>query len=240
MAPMIETRALSRRYQMGEVEVAALRDVSLRVEAGEAVAIIGASGSGKSTLMGLLGCLDRPSDGQYLFDGQDVGRLTRAQLADLRNRSIGFVFQSFNLLPRASALENVELPLIYAGLRARERRRRALEMLEAVGLGERAHHLPAQLSGGQQQRVAIARALANRPRLLLADEPTGALDSATSTALLSLLSDINRQGLTLVLITHDPAVAAAMPRVIRLADGQVQSDSPGLLRLTTPVVAAAE
>lgn len=240
MAPIIETRDLSRHYRMGEVDVAALRGVSLTIEAGEAVAIVGASGSGKSTLMGILGCLDWPSDGQYLFDGQEVARLTRAQLAHLRNRSIGFVFQNFNLLHRASALENVELPLIYGGMRARERRRRALEVLEAVGLGDRAHHLPTQLSGGQQQRVAVARALANRPRLLLADEPTGALDSATSASLLSLLTGINRQGLTLVLITHDPAVAAAMPRVIRLADGQIQSDDAVLLNRKNPIVAAAE
>jgi len=222
---MIETRNLGKLYRMGDVEVAALRGVNLSIAAGEAVAIVGASGSGKSTLMSLLGCLDRPTSGHYLFDGQDVGRLSPAALADLRNRAIGFVFQSFNLLPRATALENVELPLVYRGLRARVRRDRAQEMLQAVGLGDRAHHLPAQLSGGQQQRVAIARALAARPRLLLADEPTGALDSTTSAALMALLGAINRDGLTLVLITHDPAVAAALPRVLTLADGQLRTDS---------------
>lgn len=221
---MIVTQGLGKRFRMGDVDVDALADVNLTIATGEAVAIMGTSGSGKSTLMSLLGCLDRPSCGRYLLDGEDIGRLSRMRLAQVRNKRIGFVFQSFNLLARASALENVELPLVYAGLHGRERRRRAWEMLEAVGIADRAHHLPAQLSGGQQQRVAVARALAGKPDLLLADEPTGALDSLTSEALMALLFQIHAQGLTVVLITHDPAIAATMPRVVKLKDGRVQSD----------------
>jgi putative ABC transport system ATP-binding protein len=221
---MIETFALGKRFQMGEVTVDALVDVTFKVAAGESVAIIGASGSGKSTLMNVLGCLDLPSSGRYRLAGQDVAGLSRARLAAFRNRHIGFVFQGFNLLARATALENVELPLIYAGLSGRERRRRAREMLDAVGLADRAHHLPAQLSGGQQQRVAIARALVNEPKLLLADEPTGSLDSRASEAIMNLLTGLNAQGRTLVLITHDPSVAAAMPRIITLHDGRILSD----------------
>lgn len=227
---MIETRGLGKRFRMGDIDVDALADVNLTIATGEAVAIMGTSGSGKSTLMSLLGCLDRPSSGQYLLDGEDIGRLSRTRLAQVRNKRIGFVFQSFNLLARASALENVELPMVYAGLRGRERRRRAWEMLEAVGIADRAHHLPAQLSGGQQQRVAIARALAGKPDLLLADEPTGALDSRTTEALMALLFEIHAQGLTLVLITHDPAIAATLPRIVKLKDGRVQSDEQTRVR----------
>jgi putative ABC transport system ATP-binding protein len=221
---MIRTEGLGKRFRMGDTDVHALSDVTLSIAAGEAVAIMGSSGSGKSTLMTLLGCLDRPSSGRYLLNGEDIGRLSRARLAQVRNSRIGFVFQNFNLLARASALENVELPLVYAGMGGRERRRRAREMLEAVGIADRAHHHPAQLSGGQQQRVAVARALAGKPDILLADEPTGALDSRTSDALMLLLSQINAQGVTLVVITHDPAVADSMPRVITLKDGRMQSD----------------
>jgi putative ABC transport system ATP-binding protein len=221
---MIETFALGKRFQMGEATVDALVDVTFKVAAGESVAIIGASGSGKSTLMNVLGCLDLPSSGTYRLAGHDVAGLSRARLAAFRNSHIGFVFQGFNLLARATALENVELPLVYAGLTGRARRLRAREMLDAVGLADRSHHLPAQLSGGQQQRVAIARALVNEPKLLLADEPTGSLDSRSSEAIMTLLADLTAQGRTLVLITHDPALAAAMPRVITLHDGRILSD----------------
>jgi putative ABC transport system ATP-binding protein len=223
--PLIATEAISKRYRMGDVDVGALVDVTLTIEPGEAVAIMGPSGSGKSTLMNLLGCLDTASSGRYLLDGQDVGRLSRTKLAAVRNRQIGFIFQSFNLLARATALENVELPLIYAGWGGRRRRRRALELLEAVGLADRAHHRPSQLSGGEQQRVAIARALANGPKLLLADEPTGSLDSQSSKSIMRLLGEISARGLTLVLITHDGTLAATMPRVIALHDGRVVSDT---------------
>jgi putative ABC transport system ATP-binding protein len=223
--PIIETRQISKQYRMGDVTVDALVEISLSIEAGEAVAIMGASGSGKSTLVNLLGCLDTPTRGSYLLDGEDVARKGRAALAHLRNRQIGFVFQSFNLLARATAIENIELPLIYAGQGARERRRRATELLETVGLGDRAHHLPSQLSGGQQQRVAIARALAMAPKVLLADEPTGSLDSQTSTVILEILETINRQGITLLLITHDPRIASSMRRVVQLHDGRIISDA---------------
>jgi putative ABC transport system ATP-binding protein len=232
--PIIEARDLAKTFRVGDIEVEALAGVTLRIEAGESVAIVGASGSGKSTLASLIGCLDLPSGGEYRLAGQDISRLRRAELAGFRNRSIGFVFQGFNLLARASALENVELPLVYAGEGSRARRRRALEMLDAVGLGDRAHHRPSQLSGGQQQRVAIARALVNRPRLLLADEPTGALDSRSSAAVLGLLLDANARGVTLVLITHDHEVAAAMSRVITLHDGRIVSD------IVSPLPVAAE
>jgi putative ABC transport system ATP-binding protein len=221
---IIETRQVSKQYRIGNVTVDALVDVSLSIETGEAVAIMGASGSGKSTLVNLLGCLDTPTSGNYLLDGEDVGQKGRAALARLRNRQIGFVFQSFNLLPRATAIENVELPLTYAGLGAKQRRRRALELMDAVGLGDRSHHLPSQLSGGQQQRVAIARALAMSPKVLLADEPTGSLDSRTSKAILGLLESINQQGITVLLITHDPTIAASMRRVVQLHDGRIIAD----------------
>ena len=223
--PLIELRNVAKRYQLGEVAVNALRDVSLIIARGEFVAIMGASGSGKSTLMNIIGCLDRPTDGSYRLDGVEMARQGREALANLRNRTLGFVFQSFNLLPRTTALENVELPLIYGGVRARERRRRARQALDRVGLGDRVHHHPNQLSGGQQQRVAIARALVGRPKLVLADEPTGNLDSAASAEMMSLLRGLRDDGITLVLVTHEPDIAAYAERVIVFKDGLVCSDS---------------
>jgi len=223
--PLIELRRVAKTYHLGEVEVNALRDVSLSIARGEFVAIMGASGSGKSTLMNIIGCLDRPTDGSYRLDGVEMARQGREALANLRNRTLGFVFQSFNLLPRTTALENVELPLIYGGVRARERRRRARQALDRVGLGDRVHHHPNQLSGGQQQRVAIARALVGRPKLVLADEPTGNLDSAASAEMMSLLRGLRDDGITLVLVTHEPDIAAYAERVIVFKDGLVCSDS---------------
>jgi putative ABC transport system ATP-binding protein len=222
---LIELRALSKTYDTGEVQVHALREVTLDIDSGESVAIMGASGSGKSTLMNVLGCLDRPTGGTYRLDGRAVGELNRDRLAEIRNRTIGFVFQSFNLLPRTSALENVELPLMYAGLHGRERHRRARAALERVGLADRREHHPNQLSGGQQQRVAIARALVCEPRLILADEPTGNLDSRTSDEVIALFQDLVATGITLVLVTHEPDVAAHAARVIEMRDGLLRSDA---------------
>jgi len=224
MPVLIETRELSKSYLMGNNEVQALRSVSLQIDPGDFVAIMGASGSGKSTFMNLLGCLDQASSGQYFLAGQEVSRKTADELADLRNRYIGFVFQQFNLLPRTSALEQVELPLMYAGVSAKERRERARLCLNEVGLSERAHHLPTQLSGGQQQRVAIARALVNRPMLILADEPTGALDTQTSAEVMQLLTRLNEQGMTVVLVTHEPDIASYARRKIVFRDGRVVED----------------
>jgi putative ABC transport system ATP-binding protein len=224
---MIEIRDLEKIYQMGEETVAALAGVSLTIERGEHTAIIGPSGSGKSSLMNILGGLDRPTRGTYRFEGEDVGHMDDDSLADFRSRRIGFVFQSFQLLPRLSALQNVELPMVYAGLLPAERRERAAAMLDRVGLGSRMGHRPTQLSGGQQQRVAIARALANAPDLLLADEPTGALDSQTGKDVLALFHQLNAEGLTIVIVTHDHDVAAQAGRRVTFRDGLIVSDDKG-------------
>lgn len=221
---LIEARGLTKVYAMGGQTVHALRGVSLDIEEGEFVAIMGASGSGKSTLMNILGCLDQPTEGSLRLAGEPVDGMQPDQLASIRNRRIGFVFQQFNLLPRTSALENVELPMVYAGVRAPERRARALESLAKVGLGERANHTPAELSGGQQQRVAIARALVNNPQLILADEPTGALDSQTSEEIMRLLAGLNAQGMTVVLVTHEHDIAAWAKRRIVFRDGHIVED----------------
>ena len=224
---VIDIRRLDKVYDTGAVRVHALRDVSLEVAPGDFVAIMGASGSGKSTLMNILGCLDRPTRGTYLLDGEDVSTLDKDGRADIRNRKIGFVFQGFNLLPRTSALENVELPLIYSGLNAAERTRRSRAALDVVGLGHRERSYSSQLSGGQQQRVAIARALVNRPSLVLADEPTGNLDTRTSVEIMSLFQRLNREaGITVVLVTHEPDIAQYARRIITVRDGRVVQDRP--------------
>jgi len=219
---MLELQEITKVYQLGKVSVPALRGVSFRVERGEIVAIMGPSGSGKSTLLNILGCLDLPTQGRYILDGVDVSRLSGNALATIRNRKIGFVFKQFNLLGRATALRNVELPLLYAGVE-RDRRKRALAALEAVGLADRVHHRPLEMSGGEQQRVAIARAIVNDPAIILADEPTGNLDSKTGSVIMQLLLELNRtRGLTLVLVTHDPTIGAMAQRILRLRDGQLE------------------
>jgi putative ABC transport system ATP-binding protein len=223
--PVIELRAATKTYQLGEIEVRALRGVSVRIERGEMVAIMGSSGSGKSTLMNIIGCLDSPSTGSYLLDGVDVRRFTEDELADVRNRKLGFVFQSFNLVARTRAQAQVELPLAYAGVGRAERRERAAAALAMVGLADRADHLPSELSGGQQQRVAVARAVVTNPALILADEPTGNLDSVSTDEILSIFERLNAEGRTVVLITHEPDVAARASRVIRLSDGQIIEDT---------------
>ncbi len=220
---MITLEGITKIYRTGEVEVAALKGISIHIPEGEFVAIMGPSGSGKSTLMNLIGCLDQPSSGRYILDGYDVSALTDDQLAWIRNRKIGFVFQSYNLIPRASAVHNVEMPLIYAGDN-QQRRERAMAALDSVGLLERAGHLPNELSGGQQQRVAVARALVTDPAILLADEPTGNLDSESSLEIMKLLRDLNQQGRTIVLITHEPDIAAFAQRAVRVRDGVIVSD----------------
>jgi putative ABC transport system ATP-binding protein len=223
-APLIQLEQVSKVYRMGDVEVPALRGVTLRVDQGEFVAIMGASGSGKSTLMNIMGCLDRPTGGRYRLEEREVSNLSRNELAKIRNQTIGFVFQSFNLLSRTTALENVELPLMYRGLSRRERRRRAAEALGRVDLGDRMDHYPNQLSGGQQQRVAIARALVSDPKVILADEPTGNLDSRTSVEVMSLLQELGRSQITVLLVTHEADIARYASRVITVKDGLVRLD----------------
>jgi putative ABC transport system ATP-binding protein len=225
--PVIDLAGVTKTYAMGELAVHALRGVSLRIGRGELVAIMGSSGSGKSTLMHILGCLDAPTTGRYLLDGVDVRTFGEDELSDVRNRTIGFVFQSFNLVPRTSALANVELPLAYAGLPRGERRQRARRALAAVGMADRLAHLPSELSGGQQQRVAVARAIVTNPRIVLADEPTGNLDSHSTDEVLTLFERLNDEGRTIILITHEQHVAARARRVVRLADGRVVEDRLG-------------
>ncbi len=219
---MIELGNVTKVYKMGKVEVYALRGINLSIKQGEMVSIVGASGSGKSTLLNVIGCLDRPTSGRYLFDGDDVGKLNDNKLAEMRNKKFGFVFQDYNLLSRASALSNVELPLIYSS--SRKKNKQAMEALERVGLGARAKHKPTELSGGEQQRVAIARALVNSPALILADEPTGNLDSASTAEIISIFRQLNGDGITVVIVTHEKDIAAQTQRIIRLRDGEIISD----------------
>ena len=227
---MIELENITKIYRMGKVEVPALRGITLNIEKGEMLAIIGASGSGKSTLMNIIGCLDKPTLGSYLFEGADVSRLNDNKLAEIRSKKLGFVFQEYNLLSRASAVANVELPLVYGD--GRNRRKRALEALERVGLAERANHRPTELSGGEQQRVAIARALVNNPAVILADEPTGNLDSASTAEIVSIFRELNRDGITVVIVTHEMDIAEQTQRIIRLYDGKIISDEK--VTQTTP------
>jgi putative ABC transport system ATP-binding protein len=230
MDQIIQLRNITRVFDTGDVQVHALRGITLDVVSGDCIAIMGSSGSGKSTLMNILGCLDRPTAGTYHLVGEDTGQLSRNRLAEIRNRTIGFVFQNFNLLPRTSALENVELPLLYRGVGARERKKLAIEALERVGLADRMYHAPNQLSGGQQQRVAVARALVARPSVILADEPTGNLDSKTGLEILGLFGELVKTGLTLVLVTHEPDIAAFAERVVEMRDGLIVQD-----RIQVPV-----
>ena len=222
--PLVEVQDLRKNYQLGEMEVHALRGVSVRIHPGDFVAIMGASGSGKSTFMNILGCLDKPTSGRYLLEGIDVSVLTKKELARIRNQKIGFVFQGFNLLGRTTALENTELPMLYSRTNKNDRDRRAREALAQVGLADRADHFPSQLSGGQQQRVAIARGLVNQPRILLADEPTGNLDSRTSVEVMEIFQKLNADGLTIVLVTHEPDIAQFAKREIVFRDGQIRRD----------------
>ena len=233
---LIELRDITRVYTMGEYKVHALKGVTVEIGRNEYVAIMGPSGSGKSTLMNIIGCLDTPSAGDYLLNGQKVSEMTDNELAEVRNREIGFVFQTFNLLPRADCLHNVELPLIYSGIAKRDRRERALRSLENVGLGDRVHHKPNELSGGQRQRVAVARALVNDPSIILADEPTGNLDSRTGEEIMQLFEALYRRGNTILLVTHEEDIARHARRVIRLRDGQIEVDAP----IADPVLAGVE
>jgi len=230
---LIDIQDITKVYDMGEERVRALDGVTLAVERGEYVAIMGPSGSGKSTLMNLIGCLDTPSSGSYVLNGREVARMTDDELAQIRNQEIGFVFQTFNLLPRTTALQQVELPLVYTGVGKRERRERAVKALEAVSLGDRMGHHPNEMSGGQRQRVAVARALINNPSILLADEPTGNLDSQTGAEIMTLFDELNSRGNTIILVTHEEDIAAHARRIVRLRDGKVRDDRPNDSR-TTP------
>jgi putative ABC transport system ATP-binding protein len=238
--PLIEVEHLTKDYVLGDNVVHALAGVTLQIEAGEFVAVMGPSGSGKSTFMNMIGCLDRPTAGRYVLAGEDVARMSADELAAVRNRRIGFVFQQFNLLARTSALENVELPLMYANVAMQERHVRALDKLKLVGLGDRADHQPSQLSGGQQQRVAIARALVNDPALILADEPTGALDSRTSVEIMALLQQLNRDGMTIVLVTHEHDIAEFAARLVMFRDGKVVTDERQSPRSAQAALAALD
>jgi putative ABC transport system ATP-binding protein len=223
---LIDIRNITKVYEMGEQEVQALAGVSLGVERGEYVAIMGPSGSGKSTLMNLIGCLDTPTAGSYVLNGKEVARMTDDELAAIRNKEIGFVFQTFNLLPRTSAIQQVELPLVYGGASKKERKERAIAALKAVGLSDRMNHTPNEMSGGQRQRVAVARALINNPSILLADEPTGNLDSQTGAEIMALFDELNSRGNTIVLVTHEEDIAARARRIVRLKDGKIRDDAP--------------
>ena len=224
--PLIEVTKLEKTYHMGDIAVRALRKVDLQFFKNEFTAIMGASGSGKSTLMHILGCLDKPTSGQYFIAGEDVSDFSKNKLAEVRNRRIGFVFQGFNLLPRTTALENVEMPMVYAGIKSKERYKRAMKALESVGLKGREHHLPNQLSGGQQQRVAIARALVNNPSVILADEPTGNLDSRSSVEIMEIFQQLNSKGISIIVITHEDDIARYTKRLVKLSDGKIVGDEP--------------
>lgn len=232
---LLELKGISKSYSIGTEKVNALQTISLEIEKGEYVALMGPSGSGKSTLMNILGCLDTPSGGNYILNGKEVGQLTENELADIRNKEIGFIFQTFNLIPRSNALDNVALPLVYAGVNKENRNLRASEALKDVGLSDRAHHKPNELSGGQRQRVAVARALVNNPSIILADEPTGNLDSKTSQEIMTLFDEIHKKGNTIIVVTHEEDIARHAHRIIRIKDGQVESDEKnGHIRQAKP------